>query len=190
MATRAFHQRLERRWPIVMAEELGCTLIEAGLGGRTVCNQNPQDGELYLDGPLGLRIALLSSGPIDTLVIMLGTNDLQTRHGRSAEDIRAGMSKLLSIAHDAEIQARHANFDVLVVCPPAALETGTFSPEFDGAAEKTTTLPALYADLAKRWGDQFFDAGTVINSDPLDAVHFGEVAHRKLGLAIAKVLAR
>lgn len=189
MPEREFQPRLARRWPVVTAEALDCHLVEAGLNGRTVCNQHPSDNEMHLDGPLGLRIALLGSGPIDQLVIMLGTNDLQTRHGRSAEDIAAGMSKLLSIAHDAEIQSRHNGFDVLVVCPPAALEVGTFAPEFDGAASKSKALPTLYAKLAECWGDAFFDAGSVIESDPMDAVHFGADAHETLGRAIAKALA-
>ena len=188
MANRDFHPRLDRRWPVVMAEGLGCTLIEAGLGGRTVCNQHPADGEMFLDGPLGLRIALQGNGPIDQLIIMLGTNDLQARHGRSAVDITAGLGKLMSIANSDDIQARHGRFETLIICPPAALDVGVFAPEFAGAVEQSAALPALYAALAARWAAGFFDAGTVIQSEPTDGVHFGAQAHETLGRAIADTL--
>lgn len=188
MGSRDYHPRFPRRWPVVMAENLNCDLIEAGLGGRTAAAQTISGGEMYLDGPLGLRMALLGHGPIDDLLIMLGTNDMQARHGRTAEAIVASISNLLSIAHETEMQARHNGFRTLLICPPPALEGGTFVPEFRGAAEKSGALPRLYHELSEAWDCAFLDAGAFIGSDPRDGVHFGADAHTTLGNAVASEL--
>ena len=189
MASREGHLRLEKRWPVVMAGALPCTLIEAGLGGRTAGNQHPADGELYLDGPLGLQMALRGHGPIDELIIMLGTNDLQTRHGNTAVTVAAALSKLLSIACGDEMQERHNGFRVTLICPPTILEGGTYAPEFAGASEPSKHLAAQLKTLAELWGTRFLDAGDIIASDPLDGVHFSAQSHETLGLAVAELLA-
>lgn len=190
MDNRTSHPRIDQRWPVVMAGVLGCTLVEAGVGGRTAGNQHPSDGEMELDGPLGLKMALRGCGPIDDLVIMLGTNDLQTRHGNTAASVAAAMSKLMSIAHSAEMQDRHDGFRTTLICPPPILEGGTYAPEFAGAAKQSAALPGYYQDLARNWDAGFLDAGQHIASDPLDGVHFGAVAHDTLGRAVADLLAR
>ena len=59
------------------------------LPGRTTCLPDPVMGA-HMDGVVGLRIALESNGPIDLLTIMLGTNDAQYHHARSAEQIVGG----------------------------------------------------------------------------------------------------
>ena len=188
MGNRDYHPRLAQRWPVVMAKALDCTLIEEGLGGRTACSLPANSTEAYLDGQIGLQIALRSHGPIDQLVIMLGTNDLQTRFGKTANMVAAGIAGLLATAHSAEMQDRHSGFETLVICPPPVIDSGTFDPEFMGAPAKSAELPTLYADLAARWNCGFLDAGQVIVSDPLDGVHFDQASHWALGKAVATAL--
>jgi len=188
MTSRDHHPRLVRRWPVVMAENIDCNLIEDGLGGRTACAQPVGSVEPYLDGPLGLHMALRAHGPIDWLTIMLGTNDLQTRHGNTADAVAASLSNLMSIAHNAEIQDRHNGFRTLLISPPPVLDEGAFAPEFMDAPRKSVELPSRVAHLADRWGCAYLDAGALIASDPRDGVHFNEAAHETLGRAVAKML--
>ena len=92
------------RWPCVAKEALGdkWLLIEEGLPGRTTCFEDPIMGS-FMNGWMGLKIALSTHGPIDLLTIMLGTNDCKALFGNSARDILGGISGLLAIAQNAEL---------------------------------------------------------------------------------------
>ena len=188
MVSRDHHPRFDRRWPVVMAEILGCELIEDGLPGRTACQLIATSADVHLDGLLGLRIALASQGPIDRLVIMLGTNDLQNRHGKTAAQIASGIAALLSHAHMDETQARHDGFSTLLIAPPPVVEVGTFVPEFLGGAVKAAELAPLLRELAAAWGADFLDAGAHMAVDSVDGTHFDEAGHEALGVAVARVL--
>jgi lysophospholipase L1-like esterase len=85
------------RWPSRMARALGWELVDEGLPGRTAHFDDPVMGA-HMDGCEGLKIALASHGPIDWLVIMLGTNDVKARFGASAEQVTGGIAALLDIA--------------------------------------------------------------------------------------------
>jgi lysophospholipase L1-like esterase len=114
----------DTRWPRVVASLLpDWEIAEEGLPGRTAQFPDPVMGA-HMDGREGLKIALQSHGPIDALIIMLGTNDTKTRFGASPEKITAGIAGLLDIAMSLEMQARHGDFHILLICPPPVLEQG------------------------------------------------------------------
>jgi lysophospholipase L1-like esterase len=185
------HRRLDARtrWPRVAAGRLpGWEVVEEGLPGRTAQFPDPVMGA-HMDGRLGLRVALESHGPLDALAIMLGTNDVKTRFGATAEKVAAGIAGLLDIAMGLDAQARHGGFPVLVICPPPVLEQGPIAAEFTGARAVGLRLPALYRALAAARGAAFLDAGTVIEVSPQDGVHFGPEAHARLGAAVAEAVA-
>ena len=83
------------RWPRVLARALGddWCVVEEGLPGRTTQFDDPVMGA-HMNGQTGLRIALESHGPLDLLVIMLGTNDAKTRFNPTPERIVAGLAGL------------------------------------------------------------------------------------------------
>lgn len=175
------------RWPGVMSQALGSdwTVLEQSLPGRTTCLPDPIMG-MHMDGQLGLRIALESNGPIDVLTIMLGTNDAQTHHARSAEQIVGGLASLLAIARSEPYQTRHGGFDILLIAPPAILEQGTYRDNLMGAADKSQAFAPMIAALAAHWGVAFLDAGTLIGSSPIDGLHFSAEDHAILGSAVAQ----
>lgn len=180
----------DTRWPHVTVTMLeGWEVVEEGLPGRTAQFLDPVMGA-HMDGREGLKIALQSHGPIDALTIMLGTNDTKTRFGATPEKITAGIAGLLDIAMSLEMQARHSGFRILVICPPPVLEQGPIRSEFSGAREVSLRLPELFATLAQTRGVEFLDAGSVIEVSPVDGVHFEAEAHRRLGAAVAEVVAR
>lgn len=90
----------ETRWPQVMAKELGneWVLLEEGLGGRTTMFDAP--GESYRRGDWYLHPCLLSHRPLDYVVLMLGTNDIQPRLHPGpvgTAELKDGMKQMISI---------------------------------------------------------------------------------------------
>jgi lysophospholipase L1-like esterase len=175
------------RWPCVAKEALGdkWILIEEGLPGRTTCFEDPIMGS-FMNGWTGLKIALSTHGPIDLLTIMLGTNDCKALFGNSARDILGGISGLLAIAQNAELQSRHGGYKTVLIAPPPIVVTGIFSTSFYGADRLSEQLSDLYSEIATLWGIEFFDAGDVIATSPVDGVHFEKEAHQTLGTALDK----
>lgn len=175
------------RWPALMAKALGWDLVEEGLPGRTAQFGDPVMGA-HMDGREGLKMALASHGPLDWLVLMLGTNDVKARFGASPELITGGIAALLDIAQAPDMQARHGGFRVLLICPPPVLEQGPIADQFYGGRRRALELPSLYRGLADARGVAFLDAGTVISVSAQDGVHFEAKAHGDLAAAVAGVL--
>lgn len=179
----------ELRWPRVMARALGedWDVVEEGLPGRTTQHDDPIMGA-HMNGQTGLRIALESHGPIDLLIVMLGTNDAKTRFNPTPERIVAGIAGLVDIALSEPMQTRHDGFEVLVICPPPVEELGPISGQFlGGAAVSAGLAPVLAAHCAAR-GVAFFDAGSVVEVSAQDGVHLEPGAHQALGMALVRVI--
>lgn len=175
------------RWPPLMARALGWDLVEEGLPGRTAQFPDPMMGA-HMDGREGLKMALASHGPLDWLVIMLGTNDVKARYGASPELITGGIAALLDIAQSPDMQARHGGLKVLLICPPPVLEQGPIAAQFYGGRARSLELPAHYKALAAARGVTFLDAGQVIAVSPQDGVHFEAETHADLAQAVAAAL--
>lgn len=175
------------RWPTRMAQALGVDLVEEGLPGRTTKFEDPLMGA-HMNGQVGLKIALESHGPIDLLVLMLGTNDVKARFTATPEAVVSGIASLLDIALHRVMQERHGGFKILLICPPPVVEVGPISNEFWGGAARSQALAPMYQALAAARGIDFLDAGTVIAVSPVDGVHYNEDAHALLADAVAKKL--
>jgi lysophospholipase L1-like esterase len=180
------HRRFDAqtRWPPRMAALAGVELIEAGLPGRTTMFDDPVMGA-HMNGQVGLKMALESHGPLDVLVMMLGTNDVKARFTADARQVQGGMSSLLDIAQHRLMQERHGGFQILIIAPPPVLEQGPIRHEFFGGAARAQGLAGLYAELARARGVHFLDAGAHIAVSPLDGVHFDAPAHAALADAVA-----
>ena len=163
-------------------------MIEEGLPGRTAMYDDPVMGA-HMNGQAGLKIALESHGPIDVLVLMLGTNDVKARFTSTPEQVVGGIASLLDIAQHRLMQERHGGFQTLLICPPPVVEVGPIRHEFWGGAARSVALPPLYQALAKARGIGFLDAAAVIAVSPIDGVHFGIEEHAKLATAVQEKLA-
>lgn len=192
MAARGAYGRFgpDIRWPGVMGAALGpdWQVVEEGLPGRTTARSDPVMGR-HMNGQDGLRIALGSHGPVDLLLIMLGTNDLKTRFGPAPDRIAAGAAGLLDIARHPDTQAAQGGFDVVLICPPPVKERGCLAGEFFGAESVAPRLAECFKALAAAKGARFFDAGSVIETSGTDGVHFEPEAHQALGIALAEIIA-
>jgi lysophospholipase L1-like esterase len=130
-------------------------------------------------------IALQRHGPIDVLVLMLGTNDLKVQFDVTPERIAADLGVLLDICLSDEMQDRHGGFEVLVIAPPPILEQGVIADKFTGGREKSLRLAGLYRAEAEARELAWLDAGTVIESSATDGIHFEPEMHQRLGRAVA-----
>lgn len=171
-------------WPDVMAAKLGdkARVIAEGLPGRTTVLDSPTDGP-WMNGLTVLPAILKSHKPVDLLLIMLGTNDLQTRFGYRARDIQKGIEALIKCAKFTETCA-----DIMIISPVPVLETGSLFEDFAGAEERQKGLASKLADLAGVYGCGFFDAGTATTVSEVDGVHMDVSGQEALGQAIANAV--
>lgn len=177
----------EVRWPGVMRKTLGVGywIIEEGLGGRTTVFDDPI--ELHRNGRTYLTPCLLSHRPFDLITIMLGTNDLKARFNVPAADIARGAGALVEMVQKSDAGINDRPPKVLLICPPpiAPLAGTRLADMFTDAEAKSRELAQHYRNVALELGCDFMNAGDVITSSPVDAIHFEANEHRKLGEAVA-----
>lgn len=100
----------DERYPMVLQDLLGdgWSVVEEGLPGRTAVFDDP-----ITEGMNGLRVItpiLMSHAPLDTVTIMLGTNDSKERFGCNSYLISQGIVRLVkkSPAHRMLARQRQA----------------------------------------------------------------------------------
>ena len=180
------------RWPGVMLAGLvgdagvgsDLVLIEECLPSRTTVHDDPLEGR-HKNGLAALPVVLESHRPIDVVVIMLGTNDLKARFSVTPEDIARSVEVLVKAVRASEAGPGGTPPKVLVIAPPAILETGCLAGLFRGGAAKPAQLGTCFAAMAQRIGVPLLDAGELISSDPLDGIHLARDQHAALGRAAA-----
>lgn len=181
----------DTRWPGVLRHELGTDflIIEEGCGGRTTVHDDPIE-EQYSGSKNGakyLRPCLHSHKPIDLVIILLGTNDLKARFNVGAEDIARGAGVLVNIVKNSDAGPGGRPPKVLLVAPPpiAPIEHTPFKEMAAGGEAKSKLFGKTYAWIARENAVDFLDAGSVIQSSPIDAFHWEAAEHAKLAKAIA-----
>ncbi len=181
----------DERWPGVMRQALGpdFSVIEEGLPGRTTVHDDPIEGA-DKNGLKALPMVLGSHRPIDLLIIMLGTNDLKARFAVTPEDIASSVGLLVQTARASQAGPDGRPPRILVVVPAPILEVGFMTGLFRGGAEKSRQFAGCFAAAMARLDVPLLDAGTLIESDPLDGIHLGKNHHAVLGRAVAEQVMR
>ena len=101
-----FRYEYEERWTTILQKELkdSAIVIPEGLNGRTTSFEDElrpgRNGATYLDP------CLHSHGPIDLVVLMLGTNDLKIRFQATPTDIGKGIDRLIKMIKSITPQKR------------------------------------------------------------------------------------
>lgn len=178
------------RWTGVMRKALGngWMVIEEGLGGRTTVSDDPVDGP-DKNGRTYLRPCLMSHRPLDLIIIMLGTNDLKTYFNKSSSEIANGVGMLVD-----DINALKPGRDggvpqIMIVSPTAIHENAViWGGLLEGGREKSLQFAAEFSQIAKSRNTYFFDAGSVVQSSTVDAIHLDHSAHALLGTALAAAI--
>jgi len=178
----------ESRWTGILEALLGSGfhVVEEGLCGRTTAFDDVltpnRNGLTYIP------IALETHSPIQLLIIMLGTNDLNARFNLSPREIARGVEQLVLCAKNFRPSINH----ILLIAPPLVVpaDEKEIRDSFTGAIDKSKMLAAELAKVADDNGCHFFDAASVARSSPVDGVHLDAQEHAKLAQGVCGVVRR
>jgi lysophospholipase L1-like esterase len=106
------------RWTRLLQQELGDAfyVLEEGVNGRTTVFEDPVRGDK--NGLAHLATVRKTHMPIDILIIMLGTNDLQARFNMTAGAVGSAVSRLLDCARMPTDDPEGRAPKVLLMSPP------------------------------------------------------------------------
>ena len=176
------------RWTGILSDLLKNTdyeVIEEGLVGRTtVFEDNTRIGR---NGSKLLPVLLESHGPVDIVVLMLGTNDCKTVYNASPTLIARGTEILLK-----QIRANNNQAKILLLSPIYLGEQvwkQEYDPEFDEKSVVVSKeLKAEFAKLAEEFDCMFLAASDVAKPSETDQEHMDKESHRFLAEAVYKKL--
>ncbi|MEJ8474851.1 GDSL-type esterase/lipase family protein [Roseibium algae] len=176
------------RWTRLLQQDLGdgFYVLEEGVNGRTTVFEDPVRGDK--NGLAHLATVRKTHMPIDILVIMLGTNDLQSRFNMTAGVIGSAMSRLLEYATRPTEDPEGKAPKVLLMSPPPLgdFEGSVLAPMFcEKSRAESESLKAVYAEIAQQYGVAFFDAGSVVSVSLVDSVHLDAEMQAPLAKAVA-----
>jgi lysophospholipase L1-like esterase len=177
----------DERWPGVLRAALGpdWLVIEEGLGGRTTVSDDPVEWNPDKNGARFLPVCLHSHKPLDVVAIMLGTNDLKARFGKTPWEVAQGVGVLVDLVKMAGAGWNGGTPEIIVMCPPIILDQLPLHPDlFAGAPAKSREIAARYRAVAVERGVRFFDAASVAVSSKVDGFHLDPEAHTAIGRAI------
>lgn len=187
----------DRRWTGILQRALGpgYVVIEDGLNLRTT----DLDGEDWagsvmrpdtFNGAKHLPASIAANMPIDLVVIMLGTNDLQARYQRSPRQVADAVVALARTvqASSGGIGTTYPSPKVLIVSPVriGRMPVEEWRRRYAGGREKSAGFAAAFKEAAEAAHIPAFDAAAAIGGEAhgVDGLHLSEADHRKLAAAI------
>lgn len=183
----------DHHWPTVLANKLGADFqVEVeGLCGRTTIYSKPT--EPWKNGETYLLPCLMTHRPLDLVIIMLGTNDLQIKKDITAQELPIGISRLVDIIQNTPNCGRNqvppkilllAPVEVRPSCPEGRTKVfAQFRSEI--GRELSLMFPKVYAQVAKEKDCYFLNAAAYAHPSEADGVHFDAESHVCLGNAVA-----
>jgi lysophospholipase L1-like esterase len=182
------------RWTGVLQEKLGqeYEIIEEGLNSRTTNLDDPDPTKPGRNGLQLLMPILESQHPIDTVILMLGTNDLKVQYDRLPTDIANGMQSLIDeMTKFAQMVGKYRP-RIILISPPLVNENHA-REMYREAGQKSQALAALYQNLAQRAAKEnetceFIDAAQYVEPSLIDGIHLEREGHQRLAEVIFQVL--
>ena len=172
------------RWTGLLQSKLGANyrIIEEGLIGRTTMFDCPMED--HRNGLKDIDMLLVTHTPLDLVIIMLGTNDTKLTLGMTPHVIARGVERLIERIRTGSHGPGGAAPLILVVAPirmGARVSERWLKGEFDASSlEKDACLAPAFADVARRTGVHFLDAGAHITADDADCIHMNVEGHAAL----------
>ncbi len=178
------------RWTTLLEQAVsGIRVIGAGQPGRTTVHDDPIEGA-HKNGLTALPMLLESHGPLDLVVVMLGTNDCKARFSVGPADIARSVDRLLGVIAQAECGPDGTAPKTLVMAPVPIREVGLLAPIFAGGAAKSEALAAPLAEVSAGRDAWFLDAGLHADTSPVDGIHLTAEANASLAAALARLVRR
>ncbi len=179
------------RWPNVMGNELGegYEIITDGLRGRlTAYDENLSDSNR--NASQTLPTALYAHAPLDLVILMLGTNDMQPHIAGTSIAAMQGMRRLVTIVQNHFAGPDIITPKVLIVAPPKLCKTDDefYTGFFAGTIEQSFKLSEYYLQIAQEKDCDFFDTNKVAQTSPIDGVHVDAENTMNIGKALAAVV--
>ena len=182
------------RWPSVMGEILGedFHVVNEGLGGRTTIytpSIKPwRNGEPYL------LPCMYTQRPINLVILMLGTNDLQLEVPPTVDTLGEGIDRLVQIIQKTSDCGPDFTPPKVLILSPAEIkrpaENGrmaVYEKFHDEQGQKLSkAFPEVYRKVAQRRGCYFMNAAQFVETCGADGVHFTPESHVRLGKAVAE----
>lgn len=160
-----------------------------GLRGRCMFGENgwfPERDGLSQFGPI-----FASHLPIDIVVIMLGTNDLNTKTNHTPSEIASALKEYkIKMKFWVEFM-KYQMPKVLVVAPPYIKEgqlIDVFKPIFSGSGQYIDGLADELQSVTKELDWYFLDTRESITSEGMDGIHLSGNDSKKLGNVIYESL--
>ncbi len=176
-------------WPSVLQKLLGddYEVINEGLSGRTLVAHDPANP--HRTGITHLASILRTHEPIGMFIIMLGTNDINSRHNLEAKDISDHLAKTIKFIQ-VEQERSKTKFEILVICPPTPVQpdNGKIDEGMKKWPEIYQQLPRLFKEVAEKNDCIFMNAGDYITSSKVDGYHLDAESHIKLAEAIGRIV--
>ncbi len=173
------------RWPSALQNLLGdgYEVISEGLCGRTFVVADPE--KPHRTGITHLQAIVESADPLESVVIMLGTNDVKSTYNLSAEQIAGHLEQTVEL-----IQSKKFDLEktpkILVICPPAVTmpAKNDLDERMVRGLELFKKLPDLFKTVAEKYGCGFINAQDHISSSKIDGYHIDTESHHKLAEVI------
>lgn len=172
------------RWTSKLQEKFSgqdVHIIEQGLCGRTTVFEDRTRANRK--GVNTLKEIFKEKNSIDSVILMLGTNDLKTYYGNTEEDIARGVETCLDLVLNFVSPEK-----VLLVSPILLGEEvwkDEYDPEFNAnSVEISKKLKDVYEEAAKKRNIHFLAASEYAKPSDSDQEHMDESGHASLADAI------
>ena len=179
-----------KRWTGMLQEALGnqYLIIEEGLNGRTISSNDPRPEKAGKNGYDYLIPCLDSQDPLDIVILMLGTNDLKKRYGKTTkqigEDIESTMVKTIL---NRKSQFMSTTPELILICPPLINENAEYCKDiYEGASEKSKKLNKIYKKISEKYNCKFISNDNLTTG--IDGVHLDEDSHKKLASSLVNCI--
>ncbi len=176
------------RWTGLLQSLLGPDfyVIEEGYSGRTTALSDRKDPNRA--GTDAITPIMKTHSPLDMVIIMLGTNDLQTHFATTAKGSAKFCECIISKIRAYCLEKGDPIPEILVVSPPLIGEDVEESRfwSYDAAAHsKSLEFAKWYSIMAKANKVHFLDAAKVASPGP-DQLHMDRESHRALAQALSE----
>jgi lysophospholipase L1-like esterase len=160
------------RWTSLLQKYLGSSfeIITEGLPGRVIKSDKAR---VHKNGMSYILPCILSHMPVDTIILMLGTNDVKHKYELTAQDIAHNLEEKIKVIKGID------SINVIVICPPPVVHAQNGWHELFNIPTMVE-LQKLYKEVAEKYNCMYINAGDYVSSSPIDGVHLDEGAHQKL----------